>query len=284
MTSALRFSVVTPNLNMGHFLGETIESVLANLAPGDEYFVVDGGSTDCSVGVIQQFAGRLTGWVSEPDGGYAEAVAKGFSRASGDLMCWINSGDLLLQGGLAAARDALECTQADLIFGDNVLIDEAGTVLAQGRAQTRNLRRMMLYGAWTPQQEACFWRRGLYECVGGLDVSLRLAADYDYFLRAACTGRCVYVPVVFSAFRRHADQKSIFAKTDYEVERQACRRRMLMGLGVAATQALVGSAAYWCVVRIRHHVGRHLTRVWVPSGQPVRGLPASDGDRERKKR
>lgn len=71
------FSVVTPNFNMGHLLSETIQSVLENLRPGDEYFIVDGGSTDGSIDIIKQYADRLTGWVSEQDAGYADAISKG---------------------------------------------------------------------------------------------------------------------------------------------------------------------------------------------------------------
>ncbi len=277
----LRFSVVTPNLNMAGFLSETIESILANLEDGDEYLVIDGGSTDGSVDIIRTYANRLTGWKSEPDRGYADAVAKGFAQTSGDLMCWVNCGDLLLKGALAAAREAIDRTETELIFGDNVLIDDRGQVLAQGRADTRNLRRMMLYGGWTPQQEACFWRRDLYERAGGLNVSLPLAADYDFFLRAACAGRCSYVPIVFSAFRRHANQKSIASRGRYEAERQACRRRMLARQGVSSLNAFVCSTCFWWLGRMRHHVGRHLSAGWVSPGGPVQGL-AADGKGERR--
>ena len=114
------FSVVTLNLNMAHLLPETIESVLANLRPGDQYFVIDGGSTDDSAEVIQRYEDRLTGWISEPDSGYADALAKGFRRCTGEFLCWISSGDLLLCGVLASARKALNDIGADLIFGDDV--------------------------------------------------------------------------------------------------------------------------------------------------------------------
>ena len=76
------FCVVTPNFNMAGYLAETIDSVLANLGPDDRYFVVDGGSTDGSLDILKQYEGRISGWVSEPDRGYADAVAKGFAMAS----------------------------------------------------------------------------------------------------------------------------------------------------------------------------------------------------------
>src|SRR6476646_6056388 len=110
-------SVVTPCLNMSRYLAETIEGVLRNLRLGDEYFVIDGGSRDGTVDIIRSFEKRLTGWVSEPDKGYADALAKGFARATGDILCWINAGDLLLPGALDAARRALTETDAEMIFG-----------------------------------------------------------------------------------------------------------------------------------------------------------------------
>src|SRR6267378_1882064 len=123
-----RISVVTPSLNLGRYLRATIESVLGNLSAGDEYFIIDGGSTDGSVDLIRGYGSRVTGWVSEPDKGYADALAKGFARATGDILCWINAGDLLLPGALSAARRALTDSDAEMIFGDDLYLDEEGRV------------------------------------------------------------------------------------------------------------------------------------------------------------
>jgi hypothetical protein len=95
-----------------------------------------------------------------------------------------------------------------------------------------NLRAAMLYGGWTPLQDACFWRRSLYQDIGGIDRSLRFAADYDLFLRMALAGRASYVPVTFSAFRRHAGQKSISGSAAYEDERKRVRTREIGAHGV----------------------------------------------------
>jgi len=260
------FSVVTPNFNMARFLPETIESVLDNLRPGDGYFVVDGGSTDGSVDIIRSYEPYLTGWVSEPDNGYADALAKGFRRCTGEFLCWINSGDLLLKGALQAARQALTETGADLIFGDDVYIDEQSRVISHSRGGVRSLKYMMLYGGWAPLQDACYWRRSLYERVGGINPTLRYAADYDFFLRASWAGRCLYVPKVFSAFRRHDDQKSVSGWTNYELERQTCRQRMLQHIGVPAPQRLIVETYYFMLVRWRHHVARRFHRPAIPPG------------------
>lgn len=127
----------------------------------------------------------------------------------------------------------------------------------------------MLYGGWTPLQDACFWRRSLYEQAGGIDPTLRFAADYDFFLRASCLGCCVYVPTTFSAFRRHGGQKSVSGASDYEVERHMVRRRVLERLGVARPSRAMAEAYYWLSVRWRHHVARRLHRSSIPRGISV---------------
>jgi len=208
----LRISVVTPSLNMAPYIEGTIKSVIGNLKEGDEYFVIDGGSTDGSTDIIRRYEDHITGWVSENDAGYADALAKGFARASGDILCWINAGDIYLAGALDAARK-LMTDDLDMIFGDDFYIDEANTILAYSRGWVPNLRMAMLYGGWTPLQDACFWRCSLYRKIGGLDRSLRYAADYDLFLRMALAGRTGYVPLTFSAFRRHTGQKSFWCRT-----------------------------------------------------------------------
>ncbi len=220
----MRISVVTPSFNMAPYLEDTIASVISNLRPGDEYFVIDGGSTDGSVDIIRRYEGSLTGWVSEPDAGYADALAKGFSRATGDVLCWINAGDMYLSGALDAARKRLT-NDLDMIFGDDFYIDEDNRVLSYSHGWVPDLRVATLYGGWTPLQDACFWRRELYLKIGGIDRSLRYAADYDLFLRMAIAGRTGYVPLAFSAFRRHAGQKSISGSAAYEDERRRVRAR-----------------------------------------------------------
>jgi len=266
---SLTTSVVTATLNMGRYLRETLDSVLANLRPGDEYFVIDGGSTDGSVELIRGYADRLTGWVSEPDRGYADALAKGFAKATGDILCWINAGDLLLGGALEAAREALTMTGADMIFGDDFYIDESGKVISRSRGYVRDLRAAMLYGGWTPLQDACFWRRSLHERVGGIDTGLRHAADYDLFLRFALAGRAKYVPKAFSAFRRHPGQKSIAQSDDYRRERAFCRRAQLRELGTSSAQATALSLVHGLSVRWRVHVAQRFWRRRDLEGRPV---------------
>jgi glycosyltransferase involved in cell wall biosynthesis len=268
----LRISVVTPNFNMAAYLPATIRSVLANLEPQDEYFIVDGGSSDGSVAAIEACQGRLTGWVSERDSGYAEAISKGFSRATGDIFCWINSGDLLLEGAFARARQHFAETDATFIFGDDFYVDDEGRVLAYSRGRVPDLKAAMLYGGWTPLQDACFWRRDLYAAVGGIDVSLKYAADYDLFLRMAMGGAATYVPFAFSAFRRHAGQKSISGARNYAAEKETARQRQLAKTGLSSFAIVIKSFVQKNRMRLRARLAQQLWARPDIAGKPIVSL------------
>jgi len=266
------FAVVTPNFNMGNYLARTIESVVRNLRPGDEYFVIDGGSTDNSVEVIRSYEKHLTGWVSEPDAGYADALAKGFECSNSEYMCWINSGDLLLDGAIDEARARLTSAGADLIFGDDFYIDEADSVISCSYGRMDSLRNMMLYGAWTPLQDACFWKRELYGAVGGLDVGLKYAADFDLFLRMSMAGRCEYVPLAFSAFRKHQGQKSIRGRTEYKSERHRCQAVALRKSNCSWLKRQFLTMYYWMAVRLRARVLQNFYQSKRQAGESIRHL------------
>lgn len=252
---------------MGRYLEQTIKSVLCNLRPGDEYFIVDGGSSDESVDIIRRYESCLTGWVSERDQGYADAIAKGFRRGSGELLAWINSSDLLLPGALDCARRLFSNPDLELIFGDDYHIDEDGTVLFRSYGGTKNLRNMMLYGGWTPLQDACFWRRTLYERVGGLNPVTRYAADFELFLKLALNGNYAYVPVAFSAYRKHVGQVSISGARRYQEERQAILDKMRK----RSAADMAPRMAYYVWLRMR-------SRIFQPywNSRTHRGKPISD--------
>lgn len=268
------FTVVTPNYNMGGYLADTIESVLRNLKPGDEYYVIDGGSSDDSLEVIKRYADRLTGWISEKDKGYADALAKGFAKSTATYQCWINSGDLLLDGALDKARECLKTSGADMIFGDDFYIDDADAVLGFSSGACKDLRKAMLYGDWTPLQDACFWSSELYRRVGGLDATLRNAADYDLFARFSVNGNTRYESFAFSAFRRHAEQRSIAHRTAYKDEKKTSQKRLTTSSNDGFLSKLFLRVSYFISIRWRVRV---LQRRWDQPhlhGKNIKTLPA----------
>lgn len=267
-----RISIITPNFNMAGYLSQTIDSVIPNLQVGDEYILIDGGSTDGSVNVIRAYEPWLTAWVSEPDRGHADAIAKGFARATGDILCWINSGDLLLPGALDAARLALTDSGADLIFGDDLYVDEDGRVIFFSRGYVSDLKNAMLYGGWTPLQDACFWTRALYHRVGGINPDLKQAVDYDLFLRMAMQGTARYVPLTFSVFRRHGGQKSIAAADAYKNERISLSHAMLEQIPGSRIGKVLRVLWHRAAIRWRVYVMQRLWRCPDLVGRPVSEL------------
>lgn len=236
---------------MALYLPETIESVLSNLRPGDEYFIIDGASNDGSVEIIKKYEKHITGWLSEEDSCYAEALKKGFALGSNDYQCWINSGDLLLPNALQVARQALDEDSVDFIFGDDLHIDEQGNILNVSSGKVNSLKMVMAVGGWTPLQDACFWKTKLYNKVGGLNVNKKYAADYDLFLRMSLAGNCEYNPNLYSAFRRHDGQTSHKHKKQYDFERYQSRSEAITKLNFNFTIFYLLKIYFWFHLRIR---------------------------------
>lgn len=253
------FSIVTPNLNHGKYLAKTIESVLANLQLGDEYYIIDGGSTDESIEIIQSYESRITGWVSEQDRGYADAISKGLNAGSAPFQCWINSGDLMLKGSLNEASRYFSNSSAEFIFGDDFYIDSNDNVVLYSSGYVSSLKKNMLFGGWTPLQDACFWRRTLYDRVGGINSDFKFAADYELFLRFTMAGECMYVPCAFSAFRQHDGQKSISGMLNYKAERIRAQQNVLAMQSTPALVCWLKREYFTWAIRFRSRI---LCRMW----------------------
>lgn len=250
--SNLNISIITPSYNMGEFLEETINSVLTNLKDGDEYYIIDGGSTDKTLKIIEKYESDITGWVSEADDGYAHAIKKGFDRANSAIMCWINVGDLLLPGAFDIVRDIYANNEEiEFIFGDDYYINETGSVLQHSNGKVNNLFEAMLYGGWTPLQDACFWKRKLYNKVGGIKSDIKYAADYELFLRMSRQKSNKYYPYILSAFRKHDEQKSISFKKEYKSERKYYQNHMIRQININRIDSIISQFRYKAYVYLR---------------------------------
>ena len=206
-----KVSIVTPSFNQASFLEQTLRSVLEQDYPNLEYIVIDGGSSDGSLEIIHKYADRLAYWQSQPDQGQTDAINQGFARASGEILAWLNSDDLLLPGAVSAAVRALQAhPEAAMVYGDALLINAEGKTIGKFPAAQTDYRKLRRGYVHIPQQ-ASFFRADLWQQVAPLDVSFYFAMDYDLWVRLAALAPLVYVPELWAAFRLHGAGKSIAA-------------------------------------------------------------------------
>ena len=201
-------SIITPSYNQSQFLDKTIRSVLSQDYPEIEYMVVDGGSTDGSPEIIRSFEKQLAWWVSEKDNGQADAVNKGFSKASGKYIGWLNSDDLYLPGTISKAVNLLEAhPEAGFVFGDVQSIDEVGNItniMRYGNWQLSDLMQFKIIG-----QPGVFMRKEIMDRIGGLDISYQYLLDHKLWLKMGLEAGMVYSGQVWAAARFHASAKNV---------------------------------------------------------------------------
>ncbi len=183
MNASPLISIVTPSFNQAEYLEACIESVLGQGYAHLEYMVLDGGSTDGSRTVIEKHAPRLAVWASEKDRGQANAVNKGWSKARGEILGWLNSDDQLAPGALEQVARAFRSNPGSaMIYGDIQEIDAHGRPVHLKHMAGFDVRSLLL--GKNMGQPGVFVTRRAYEALGGLDEQLSYALDFDYFLRA----------------------------------------------------------------------------------------------------
>ncbi len=204
-------SIITPSFNQARFLEETIQSVLCQDYPEIEYIIVDGASKDGSVDIIKRYADRLSWWISEPDLGQTDAINKGFARAKGEILAWINSDDTYEPGAISEAVAYLkDHPEVGLVYGDANFINVEGEVIGKFPSKQTDYKRLRR-GYVHVAQQASFFRADLWKQVGPLDPSFYFAMDYDLWVRLARLAPVVYLPRLWANFRLHGDAKTISA-------------------------------------------------------------------------
>lgn len=221
-----KISIITPCLNDARHVGQTLRSIHAQDYVELEHIVIDGGSTDGSVDIIQSYDSRLAYWCSQPDAGHADALNKGLRRATGEIVTWICSNDLLLPGSLRAVGEFFaRHPRVRWAVGHGLVVDEESRVKARIWAVPFSFWSIMLWLPWGACQPAVFMRRSALEAVGGVDPHRHVSVDTDLFLKLARLARPARMNRFIGALRYHDDSQTnrhaeLIRQSDEEIRRQ----------------------------------------------------------------
>ncbi len=210
-----RISIVTPSYNQAEYIEQTINSIILQKYHDLEYIIMDGGSTDGTVEIIKKYERYLKHWESQKDDGQADAIFRGFECATGEILGWVNSDDLLLPGALEKVGRFFALHQQEKwVTGGTIIIDTQGN-FAHNRLGNPccNLGapvtfKHLLFLGCPFNQPASFWRKDTFFEVNGFDRSLRFCFDYDLFFRLSRKRPSANIKSLLACFRVHEKSKS----------------------------------------------------------------------------
>jgi glycosyltransferase involved in cell wall biosynthesis len=213
-----RISVVVPSFNQARYLELTLQSILDQDYPNLELIVIDGGSKDESVDIIRKYQQYTKFWCSEPDGGQTQGIIKGFTRATGDILCFLNSEYLFEQGVLREVGEYFnKHVDVDAVYGNSLWIDAEGNPLRLQKEIPFNRFIWLNTYNYIPGM-SMFWRRTIYDQAGGLNPAFQLAFDADLWIRFSDCGTIKHLARLWSRQRFYPEQKNriLRAKSDQE--------------------------------------------------------------------
>jgi glycosyltransferase involved in cell wall biosynthesis len=203
-------SVVIPSYNQGQYIEETLTSVLGQQYPKLEILVIDGGSTDNTVDILEKYSDKISYWHSKKDNGQADAINQGMKLSTGDILCWLNSDDMYLSGTLLDIGKRFRglTDRCHLIYGAVIGIDQSeGKLYSSTQTSTPFDAFTLTYNDFIIQP-ASFWTRELWKHAGELDATYNYVLDWEWYIRASKFTEFEYVPRFYSVYRYHPLHKT----------------------------------------------------------------------------
>lgn len=222
-----KISIVTPNYNQGEYLEKTILSVLNQNYPNLEYIILDAGSTDNSINILKKYEDKITSWESAKDEGMYDAINKGLSRCTGDILAWINSDDIYLNGAFKTVSQIFtDFKEVQWLTANPLCINEYGDIVDSHNAITCSKYDYLTGSIKWIQQESTFWRRSLWEKVKQIDLNYKLAGDYFLWTKFFEHSPVYTVRTNLAAFRfRTKNQKTLDCRDGYMQELNDIRNK-----------------------------------------------------------
>lgn len=205
-----KISIITPSFNQGKYLEKTILSVLDQNYTNLEYIIIDGGSTDNSLEIIKKYSKHIVYWVSEKDDGQTQAINKGFKLATGDLISWMNSDDVYLKNSFKSIADKYNrYPDVDVFYADKININERGDFIRAFRYHPFDMNAF-IYHKMSMCNQACFWKRSVFDKIGLLDETIKFVMDMEYFIRMGSNKgiKFKHFPEFWGAQRYYKDTKT----------------------------------------------------------------------------
>lgn len=223
-----KISVVTPSYNQGQFIKEAIRSVLLQDYPNLEFIIIDGGSSDNTLEIIKKYEPWLAYWVSEPDRGQSHAVNKGISRATGDIVFWLNSDDSVLpEAFIRIAQEFINHPDAAIVIGQARIINAKGEQVGDLRSEFSTWEDIVTTPTNKIRQVSSFFSRALFDELGFIDETLEIAMDNELLTRFTRVYPPKIIPDYVAAFRTQPDSKSFKQRILGYQEVDRIRQRLL---------------------------------------------------------
>jgi glycosyltransferase involved in cell wall biosynthesis len=208
LATSLQFSIITPSFNQASYIEANILSVLHQDYPNIEHIIIDGGSNDDTIKILKKYPHLK--WRSEPDSGQSNALNKGFSFATGEIIGWLNSDDTYRQNVLKKVNEVFSDQNVMIVYGDGYEIDEKGNEIRPMFSRGMTVEDFIKYWTWAYEyvQPSFFFRRQVFQEVGYLDESLNYVMDHEFFLRLLLKYNFQHLPHALSNLRLHNESKT----------------------------------------------------------------------------